>query len=225
MFQQHKLSSRARARESAVQGRCREQGRLCCRNTSGAAAAAGGEGGYSAWTSQPRIISASTASVTKLVAWLIRLREQGVVFHTRHTWRGWNDADELCFRDGEHREIGVRADAVILARGAGYKRSLWVKSPEEFRLSFEEAWQRNELTLIAAKVAPGQPRDLPPLSHPSAPSTRGPSPETVGRSSPPRPSSSSPAAADTSGRSRSRGRVRSAPPRTSGNRRRTQPST
>jgi thiamine pyrophosphate-dependent acetolactate synthase large subunit-like protein len=55
------------------------------------------------------------------------------------------------------------ADAVTLARGAGYKHSLWVNSPEEFRSAFDQAWKRNDLTLIAVKVEPGQPKGLPPL--------------------------------------------------------------
>jgi phosphonopyruvate decarboxylase len=55
------------------------------------------------------------------------------------------------------------ADAVTLAKGAGYPQALWVTNPEEFRSVFISAWRRNELTLIAAKVEPGQPKDLPPL--------------------------------------------------------------
>jgi phosphonopyruvate decarboxylase len=55
------------------------------------------------------------------------------------------------------------ADAVALARGAGYKHALWVTTPEEFGAAFVQAWQQNELTLIAVKVEPGQPKDLPPL--------------------------------------------------------------
>ena len=55
------------------------------------------------------------------------------------------------------------ADAVALAGGAGYKHAIWVKTPSEFRSEFVQAWKRNELTLIAAKVEPGQPGDLPPL--------------------------------------------------------------
>ena len=55
------------------------------------------------------------------------------------------------------------ADAVALARGAGYRHATWVKTPAEFRSEFVQAWKRNELTLIAAKVQPGQPGDLPPL--------------------------------------------------------------
>jgi thiamine pyrophosphate-dependent acetolactate synthase large subunit-like protein len=55
------------------------------------------------------------------------------------------------------------ADAVTLAKGAGYPHALWVTSPEDFRTAFVSAWQHNELTLIAAKVEPGQPKDLPSL--------------------------------------------------------------
>lgn len=55
------------------------------------------------------------------------------------------------------------ADAVTLAQGAGYKHARWATSPEEFRTAFTHAWQQNELTLIAVKVEPGQPPNLPPL--------------------------------------------------------------
>jgi phosphonopyruvate decarboxylase len=55
------------------------------------------------------------------------------------------------------------SDAVVLAKGAGYKHALWVNSLEEFRLEFRRAWDRSELTLLAVKVDPGQPADLPPL--------------------------------------------------------------
>ena len=55
------------------------------------------------------------------------------------------------------------ADGIALAKGAGYRHAAWVNSPEEFRDAFVRAWERNELTLIGAKVDPGQPADLPPL--------------------------------------------------------------
>jgi len=55
------------------------------------------------------------------------------------------------------------ADAVVLAQGAGYRHAAWVKNTEEFRAEFTQAWQLNELSLIAVKVEPGQPRGLPPL--------------------------------------------------------------
>jgi phosphonopyruvate decarboxylase len=54
-------------------------------------------------------------------------------------------------------------DAVALAKGAGYKHAGWAKTAEDFRAQFAQAWKRNELTLIAVKVDPGQPKDLPPL--------------------------------------------------------------
>jgi phosphonopyruvate decarboxylase len=55
------------------------------------------------------------------------------------------------------------ADAVALAKGAGYRHAGWVKTVEEFRTEFIQAWTRNQLALIAAKVEPGQPSALPPL--------------------------------------------------------------
>jgi thiamine pyrophosphate-dependent acetolactate synthase large subunit-like protein len=55
------------------------------------------------------------------------------------------------------------ADAVTLAKGAGYKHACWVARPDEFRAEFSNAWKRNQLSLIAAKVDPGQPAGLPPL--------------------------------------------------------------
>ena len=54
-------------------------------------------------------------------------------------------------------------DAVAIAKGAGYKHALWVQSPEEFRAEFTRAWKRDKLTLIAVKVQPGQPANLPAL--------------------------------------------------------------
>lgn len=55
------------------------------------------------------------------------------------------------------------ADAVALARAAGYKYASWVGTPEEFRAEFVSARRRGELTLIATKVDPGRPKNLPPL--------------------------------------------------------------
>jgi thiamine pyrophosphate-dependent acetolactate synthase large subunit-like protein len=55
------------------------------------------------------------------------------------------------------------ADAVALARAAGYTHALWVTTTDEFRAAFLAAWKQNQLTLIAVKVDPGQPRNLPAL--------------------------------------------------------------
>ena len=54
-------------------------------------------------------------------------------------------------------------DAVALAKGAGYKHAQWITTPAAFRAAFMQAAKQNELTLLAVKVEPGQPRDLPPL--------------------------------------------------------------
>jgi thiamine pyrophosphate-dependent acetolactate synthase large subunit-like protein len=55
------------------------------------------------------------------------------------------------------------SDAVALAKGSGYKHAAWVNSLEQFNSEFRRAWKKNQLSLIAVKVAPGQPKGLPPL--------------------------------------------------------------
>lgn len=64
---------------------------------------------------------------------------------------------------GTETATSAVADVVALAKGAGYKNACWVESPEKFRAEFLRAWKRNELSLIAAKVEPGQPAGLPSL--------------------------------------------------------------
>jgi phosphonopyruvate decarboxylase len=54
-------------------------------------------------------------------------------------------------------------DAVAIAQGAGYKHAQWCETPEQFHAAFVRAWEKNELTLLAVKVDPGQPNDLPAL--------------------------------------------------------------
>jgi thiamine pyrophosphate-dependent acetolactate synthase large subunit-like protein len=54
------------------------------------------------------------------------------------------------------------ADAVALAKGAGYKHACWAASPEEFRREFQAAMKRGALSFIAVKVDQGQPK-LPPI--------------------------------------------------------------
>jgi phosphonopyruvate decarboxylase len=71
--------------------------------------------------------------------------------------------NEIYEASGGTATASPTADAVVLARGAGYKQSAWVNSLEEFRSAFNQAWESNQLTLIAVKVAPGQPEGLPPL--------------------------------------------------------------
>lgn len=73
--------------------------------------------------------------------------------------------DNGCYEasGGTETATSAGADAVGLAKAAGYRNALWVKTPEEFRQEFLRAWKRNELSLIAVKVAPGQPAKLPPI--------------------------------------------------------------
>jgi thiamine pyrophosphate-dependent acetolactate synthase large subunit-like protein len=53
------------------------------------------------------------------------------------------------------------ADLVGLAKAAGYKNACWANTPDDFRREFLNAWNRNELSLIAAKCDTGQPKNLP----------------------------------------------------------------
>jgi uncharacterized flavoprotein (TIGR03862 family) len=48
--------------------------------------------------------------------WLARLGEVGATLHTRHRWKGWDDAGALLF-DTPEGETRVTADATILALG------------------------------------------------------------------------------------------------------------
>jgi thiamine pyrophosphate-dependent acetolactate synthase large subunit-like protein len=71
--------------------------------------------------------------------------------------------NEIYEASGGTSTVSPTADAVAIAKGAGYRHASWVKTCEDFRAAFARAWKRNELTLIAVKIAPGQPADLPPL--------------------------------------------------------------
>jgi len=72
--------------------------------------------------------------------------------------------DNQCYEASGATETAtvMGADAVALAKGAGYKHACWVKSPKEFREEFLKAWKRNKVSFIAARVEQGQPA-LPPI--------------------------------------------------------------
>ena len=63
--------------------------------------------------SSGRVFPKTLKASPLLRAWLARLTAQGVVVRTRREWRGWNDAGDLIFDDGD----AVEADATILALG------------------------------------------------------------------------------------------------------------
>lgn len=92
-----------------------------------------------------RVFPTDMKAAPLLRAWLKRLRDAGVVIHTRHRWLGWNDDGAL--RIGYPQgELAVNADAVILALGGGS----WA------RLGSDGAW----LPLLAGRgvdISPLQP--------------------------------------------------------------------
>lgn len=65
-----------------------------------------------------RVFPTDMKAAPLLRAWLHRLRENGVRFHMRHRWTGWNEKGELRFTtpDGER---GIKAAATVLALGGG----------------------------------------------------------------------------------------------------------
>jgi len=65
-----------------------------------------------------RVFPTDMKAAPLLRAWLKRLRDAGVVIHTRHRWLGWNDDGSLriSYPQGE---LAVKADAVVLALGGG----------------------------------------------------------------------------------------------------------
>ena len=79
--------------------------------------------------SSKRVFPVDMKAAPLLRAWLHRLRGQGVRFHMRHRWLGW-DGEGLRF-ETPGGEVQVRADAVVLALGGGS----WA------RLGSDGAWQ------------------------------------------------------------------------------------
>ncbi|SDH68645.1 hypothetical protein SAMN05216272_102527 [Pseudomonas panipatensis] len=65
-----------------------------------------------------RVFPSDMKAAPLLRAWLKRLREQGVVIHTRRRWLGW-DAQGRLLIDGANGCQALSADAVVLALGGG----------------------------------------------------------------------------------------------------------
>ncbi|WP_415761353.1 TIGR03862 family flavoprotein [Pseudomonas sp. CP4] len=68
--------------------------------------------------SSGRVFPTDMKAAPLLRAWLKRLRDSGVVIHTRHRWLGWdaNGALRIASPEGE---ISVNPDATLLALGGG----------------------------------------------------------------------------------------------------------
>src|SRR5262245_53984232 len=59
--------------------------------------------------SSGRVFPTDLKAAPLLRAWLRRLRQEGVRFHIRHRWCGWNEQGALCFATARERR-SVRAD-------------------------------------------------------------------------------------------------------------------
>ncbi|WP_414863873.1 TIGR03862 family flavoprotein [Pseudomonas sp. IT-P12] len=68
--------------------------------------------------SSGRVFPTDMKAAPLLRAWLKRLRDNGVVIHTRHRWLGWNDSGALRMASPEG-EKNLRPDATLLALGGG----------------------------------------------------------------------------------------------------------
>ncbi|MCP5098456.1 MAG: TIGR03862 family flavoprotein [Chloroflexi bacterium] len=68
--------------------------------------------------SSGRIFPSDMKAAPLLRAWLQRLRNDGVNFHFRHRWQGWDDAGALQFEMPDGQKT-VSSDATILALGGG----------------------------------------------------------------------------------------------------------
>ena len=95
--------------------------------------------------SSGRVFPTDMKAAPLLRAWLKRLRDSGVVIHTRHRWLGWNGNGGLRI-DSPEGEITVQADATLLALGGGS----WA------RLGSDGAWMR-PLEQRGVGLAPLQP--------------------------------------------------------------------
>ncbi|MBH3421567.1 TIGR03862 family flavoprotein [Pseudomonas gessardii] len=68
--------------------------------------------------SSGRVFPTDMKAAPLLRAWLKRLRDQGVVIHTRHRWLGWSADGGLMIHSPDGEKI-VHSDAVLLALGGG----------------------------------------------------------------------------------------------------------
>ena len=63
-----------------------------------------------------RVFPKEMKAAPLLRAWLHRLRQQGVRFHVRHRWQGWNNAGSLQLT-GPTGPLAIKPDATLLALG------------------------------------------------------------------------------------------------------------
>ncbi len=73
--------------------------------------------------SSGRIFPREMKASPLLRAWLKRLEQLGVNFHTRHSWQGF-DGENLIFSDAKKQMVKVKSDATLLALGGASWPSL-----------------------------------------------------------------------------------------------------
>lgn len=91
-----------------------------------------------------RVFPKEMKAAPLLRAWLHRLRQNGVRFHVRHRWLGWNNEDALAFA-GPSGTIVIKPDASIFALGG----ASWPK------LGSDGAWV-TALEKLGVEIAPLQ---------------------------------------------------------------------
>jgi hypothetical protein len=85
--------------------------------------------------SSGRVFPTDMKAAPLLRAWLKRLRDHGVVIHTRHRWLGWSADGGLLIHSPDGEKI-IHSDAVLLALGGGSWSRLgsdgaWLKRLED----------------------------------------------------------------------------------------------
>jgi len=68
--------------------------------------------------SSNRVFPVGQKAAPLLRAWLHRLRQAGMVLHSRHRWQGWDENGHLRFATPQGETL-AQADAVVLALGGG----------------------------------------------------------------------------------------------------------
>jgi predicted flavoprotein YhiN len=105
--------------------------------------------------SSGRVFPTDMKAAPLLRAWLKRLRDGGVVIHTRHRWLGWNENGGLRI-DSPEGEKTVQADATLLALGGGSWARLgsdgaWMRPLEQRGVD----WHRCSRVIVASRCRPG----------------------------------------------------------------------
>lgn len=90
--------------------------------------------------SSGRIFPKEMKASPLLRAWLQRLQTNGVTFHKRHTWKGWQEG--FLIFDSPDGEVKIKPDATILALGGASwpklgSRGEWVSWLEEAGISIK----------------------------------------------------------------------------------------